>query len=265
MNLSFSNIAWSSEHDEEMYAFLADNGFLGLEIAPTRIFPDKPYEHITEVRLFAENLRKRYGLTVSTMQSIWYGKSECIFGSDAERQSLVEYTNKVVDFAAAAGCENLVFGCPKNRNIPAAFNMMKAHETARAFFLEIGKYAQRNGVIISLEPNPAIYGTNFINRSEEAFTFAKSIYGVIKVNVDCGTIIENGENLQVINDNFSCVNHIHISEPNLVKIEKRELHKNLCRLLLENGYAKYVSVEMKNPGSIEIVKQAALYLKGLFE
>jgi len=265
IKLSFSNIAWSSEYDEKMYTFLANNGFHGLEIAPTRIISDRPYDHITEIQSFAENLRKRYSLTISSMQSIWYGKDESIFGSDADRQSLVEYTSKAVDFAAAAGCKNMVFGCPKNRNIPDGFDIIKAHETAKTFFLEIGKYSQKNGVIISLEPNPAIYGTNFINRSEEAFAFVKSIDGIIKVNIDCGTIIENNENLQIISDNLQFVNHIHISEPNLVKIENRELHKNLCRLLLETGYDKYVSIEMKNPGNIEIVKQAALYLKGILE
>ena len=50
MKLSISNIAWSTEHDNTMYQFLKDNGFDGLEIAPTRIFPEKPYEHLSEAK-----------------------------------------------------------------------------------------------------------------------------------------------------------------------------------------------------------------------
>lgn len=41
MKLSISNIAWSAEHDAAMYKFLQQEGFSGLEIAPTRIFPIK--------------------------------------------------------------------------------------------------------------------------------------------------------------------------------------------------------------------------------
>ena len=42
MNLSISNIAWKAEYDSEMYKYLETTGFNGLEIAPTRIFPENP-------------------------------------------------------------------------------------------------------------------------------------------------------------------------------------------------------------------------------
>ena len=261
--ISFSNIAWPPEYDEEMYAFLAENGFDGIEIAPTRIFPDNPYGRVFEAQSFSENLKKRYGLAVSSIQSIWYGRSESIFGTDADKRSLIEYTKKAVDFAVAADCANLVFGCPKNRNIPAGFCIEKAHDIARVFFNEIGEYACKNNVIIALEPNPQIYGTNFCNRTEEAFAFSKGLIGV-QVNIDLGTIIENQENLQVISDNLHAVNHIHISEPHLVKIEKRDLHADLKQLLSNNNYNGYISVEMKNFGGTEIAKQTALYIKEVF-
>ena len=38
MNLSISNIAWASDYDAQMYPFLKEIGYQGLEIAPTRIF-----------------------------------------------------------------------------------------------------------------------------------------------------------------------------------------------------------------------------------
>ena len=44
MNLSISNIAWSADMDEKVYNMMEDIGFTGLEIAPTRIFADCPYE-----------------------------------------------------------------------------------------------------------------------------------------------------------------------------------------------------------------------------
>ena len=37
MKLSISNIAWDKAYDEEMYEYLSNNKFNGIEIAPTKI------------------------------------------------------------------------------------------------------------------------------------------------------------------------------------------------------------------------------------
>ena len=58
MNLSISNIAWTSDNDVQMYAFLKETGYNGLEIAPTRLFIDHPYTHIEEAQIVGERLRK---------------------------------------------------------------------------------------------------------------------------------------------------------------------------------------------------------------
>lgn len=47
---------------------------------------------------------------------VW--KAGKIFGCDEERNALLEYTKKAIDFASNIGCENLVFGCLRNRNLP---------------------------------------------------------------------------------------------------------------------------------------------------
>lgn len=104
MKLSVCNIAWTAEHDAKMYGKMKELGMEGIEIAPTRIFPDAPYEHLSGARLFAEQLKKEYGLSVASMQSIWYQRTEKLFGSEAEREALLSYTKQAIDFAEAAGC-----------------------------------------------------------------------------------------------------------------------------------------------------------------
>ena len=115
--LSISNIAWTSEYDQQVYEYIKKAGFLGLEIAPTRLFPDKPYEKKTEAREYEESLEKIYGLKICSMQSIWYGHGYKIFGTSEERGILLDYTKQAIDFAEVIGVRNLVFGCPKNRVI----------------------------------------------------------------------------------------------------------------------------------------------------
>ena len=63
MKISVSNIAWDKENDGLMYAFLADNGIQGLEIAPTRLF-ENPYDNLEMAHIYAAMLKNRYGLEV---------------------------------------------------------------------------------------------------------------------------------------------------------------------------------------------------------
>jgi sugar phosphate isomerase/epimerase len=258
MLLSISNIAWPAEQDDEMYSFLRDSGFAGLEIAPTRIFPEKPYERLTDAKLFAERLNSEYGLRISSMQSIWYGRKENIFCSAGERVALIDYTKKAIDFANAINCGNLVFGCPKNRNVPD--DATNADEIATEFFTQIAGCAAANGTSIALEPNPSFYGANFINTTIQAFEFVRRLKNSgLKVNVDLGTMIAYGESVSLIADNIDLVNHIHISEPKLVPIERRQLHKEILSLPFE----KYFSIEMGNREDLEIVKRAVAYVSAM--
>jgi len=57
MRFAISNIGWEAKQDEIVYS-----------------------------------LMKKYGFKVPSMQSIWYGRQEMIFGTQEERQILLEYT-----------------------------------------------------------------------------------------------------------------------------------------------------------------------------
>ena len=136
-----------------MYAYLQEVGFAGLEIAPTLIFPDSPYDKLVEAKEWASLLQEKYGLVVPSMQSIWYGHTEKIFVSKENRQILINYTKKAIDFAEAIGCKNLVFGNPKNRDTEDVAAVMP---TAIDFFKVIGDYALEHNTVVALEPNPTI-------------------------------------------------------------------------------------------------------------
>lgn len=261
MKLSISNIAWSKEYDEEMYKYILDNGFCGLEIAPTRLIEKSPYSNVKEAKRIVKNIYDMYKLEISSMQSIWFGKQEEIFNSESERNTLIEYTKKAIDFASEINCKNLVFGCPKNRNIN---NLENYYKIALDFFEKIGEYAKNKGVIFAIEPNPTIYNTNFINTTEEAIKLVKDINNEgIKINLDLGTIIQNNEDISILKDNINLINHIHISEPNLEYIKERNIHVDLIKLLKDLDYDKYISIEMKNQNNVDKVKKIMNYVKVL--
>lgn len=261
MKLSISNIAWISDNDDLMYRCVSDLGFKGLEIAPTRIFPQNPYDNLIEAMVYSKKLKEIYNLDISSMQSIWFGKTERIFGTEEERLELINYTKKAIDFATKVNCKNLVLGSPKNRII----DNDKNYNMAVDFFRELGRYAAKRGTVLSIEPNPKLYGTNYINYTKEAFDLVCEVKSDgFKVNVDFGTIIENEENLSIIENNIEQVNHIHISEPNLNPIIKRENHKELADILKRKDYNKFVSIEMKKNDNLEDIKSIILYVKEVF-
>ena len=99
MKLAISNIAWDPLQDETVYSLMKAYGFSGLEIAPTRILPETPYERLVEAEHWKTVLTETYGFTVPSIQSIWYGRQEKLFGTDKERQQLFAYTKKAIDFA----------------------------------------------------------------------------------------------------------------------------------------------------------------------
>lgn len=260
MKLSISNIAWSSDHDSEVYNMMKGAGFEGLEIAPTRIFPEKPYFQLTAAKDWSDGLLKEFNLVIPSMQSIWYGRSEKVFGADEEREVLINYTKAAIDFASTIGCKNLVFGCPKNRVVSNGCDF----ETVVNFFKVIGDYAFSKNTVIGMEANPKIYNTNFINSTAQALDLIKRVdSNGFRLNLDIGTMIENGERAEIIKDYVALISHVHVSEPYLKVIERRDLHQEIKEILQNENYQNFVSIEMAKQDNLSVIEDTLFYVKAI--
>lgn len=262
MKLSISNIGWEAGRDEEVYALMKRYGFTGLEIAPTRIFPERPYEMLAEAAAWSTALSRKYGFVIPSMQSIWFGRKERLFGTVEERETLAAYTRKAVDFAAAVGCDNIVFGCPRNR--------VTARETDLAlgisFFKEMGDYAAQKGVKIGMEANPPLYHTNYINDTLSALRLVKQVDSEgFRLNLDVGAMLCNQEDVSLLTGNVRLISHVHISEPELRAIEKRAFHAALKGVLADEGYQGYVSIEMGKSDELSVLEEAMEYVGSVFQ
>jgi len=261
MKLSISNIAWNNDLEGRVFQLMKKYGFTGLEIAPTKIFPQNPYDRLSEAKVYAEGLLSKNGFLVSSMQSIWYGRQENIFSSTAEREALISYTKKAIDFASAVGAGNLVFGCPRNRNLAADADSGVAVE----FFRELGDYAHSRNTVIGMEANPPIYNTNYINTTEEALDLVHAVGSDgFKLNFDFGTLIHNSESLNILKNNPEFINHIHISEPMLAPIQQREAHVVLAKLLRDMNYGGFVSIEMGLQTDVSLIEGCMKYVSEVF-
>lgn len=241
LKIAASNIGWSEANDKAVFERMAELGFSGLEIAPTRIFNDDPYSNSSEFAAWTANIKKEYGLDVCSMQSIWRGRTESIF-DEAGAKTLLNYTAETCEFAAAGHVSNLVFGCPRNRIVP------QGHDGSEAisFLKACGKLAASAGTVFALEANPPIYGTNFLNTTIEAVDYLDMIGDTLGLglNLDVGAMIYSGEGVEIAKQGFRYISHVHISEPGLAPIEAHSLHRELRAFLEGNGYDGYVSLEM---------------------
>jgi sugar phosphate isomerase/epimerase len=258
MKLAVSQIAWQPQEEERAVRLLRGAGFSGLEIAPSLAVGPKPYERPARAAAYAKRMEEDYGLSVCSMQSIWYGMTGSIFGP--ERQTLLEYTREAIRFAAAARCGNLVFGCPKNRVLPQG----ESDESAVSFFRQLGDFALRHGTVLSLEANPPIYGANFITRTAETFERARRVCSPgFMVNLDFGALVLNGEEVEALAGRVADIRHVHISEPNLAPVRPHARHGALARLLRREGYDGYISIEMRAAG-LKVLEQAIGYVAEVF-
>ena len=261
MKLSVSNIAWSPERDETVLDLLKKHGFSGVEIAPTRLFPEAPYDKTEEAKAVKNDLENRFGLKIPSMQSIWYGVTDRIFGEAEERTRLTAYSRKAIDFAEAISCKNLVFGCPKNRSLPDGADP----GIAVPFFREFGEYAKAHNTVVAMEANPPIYNTNYINTTGEALALIREVDSDgFRLNLDVGTMVENREDVSVLEGSEALIHHVHISEPGLVPVQRRELHKELAVFLRSFGYEGFVSIEVKRQDDIGELERMMEYVANLF-
>lgn len=268
MKLAISNIAWNAKDDTTVYAMMRKYGYTGLEIAPTRIFETNPYDNLDAVRNWRETFEAKEDFEIPSMQSIWFGKTQKLFEDEAQRQELLDYTKRAIDFAAVIRCGNLVFGSPKNRVLPDASDKVLWKQGV-AFFKKLGDYAMNNGTAIGMEANPAIYNTNYINTTKEALDLIREVESEgFLLNLDVGTMIENKEQVEILEGKISAVNHVHISEPFLKPVvmngDRRHFHGELAAFLRENAYQGYVSVEMGKIEEVSIIDEILAYGKELF-
>ena len=154
IQLAVSNIAWNKADDELIYTAMQNAGFTGLELAPTRIFPEQPYDNLSSAALFGGYLRNRWGFAVPSMQSIWYGQTGSIF-DDAQAEELLAYTEEAYNFAHVLNCPSLVFGCPKNRMLPEGADPAKVDAFFdKAFLTRRAAWPPGMGCVWPSRPTP---------------------------------------------------------------------------------------------------------------
>lgn len=248
MNLCISNIAWNNEIDEEIYKLMKKFNFTWIEIAPIKTLWEIDNINIEQINEYINKLNY-YWIKPVAMQSILFWKNNIHLFEGASSKILNDYMLKIIDLAKILNINSIIFGSPKNRIIPKDMQYNKALEIWIKFFKKIWEYAYKNNTNVCIEPNPDIYGWNFLLTTEETLNFVKSIDSKwCKIHIDIWSIIANNENLEdsIINS-LPYATHIHLSQPYLEPLDiNNDIRKKTIQIALKNNYKWFFSIEMKN-------------------
>lgn len=271
MNIAFSNIGWPKEMDKPVSELLKQAGITRLEIAPTRSFYG--VEDITSEMLTAEqNFWKENNISIVAMQSLLFGKPELqLFGSTGSRNALFEHLVKLYKVASILGASKLVFGSPKNREVPQNLDQQDAWDLAVSFFKKAGVAANDFGLDLCLEPNPTLYGCNFITNAADGLRLVRDVAtNGFKLHLDTACMALSGDNVEKsICDAGELLAHFHVSAPGLGPLEEYFVdHQASINALRKIDYSGTVSVEMRpniNPNSISSIQSAISLVQKFYQ
>lgn len=246
MRLSISNIAWDSEEDAVVARLLQKYAVDAIDIAPAKYFKTPRETKDTDI-LRVKNWWADQGIEITGMQSLLFGTQGLnVFGDNAIKDEMLDHLQAICNIANGLQATRLVFGSPKNRD-RNGLDDDEVKKQATEFFYRLGEIAEKNGVVICLEPNPPRYGANFMTNSADTAAIVRLVnHNAIGMQFDTGALQINGEDPEaVLKQNSDIIKHIHASEPDLVplgdgSVDHRRVHDALIRYLPDH----VVTIEM---------------------
>lgn len=255
MRLSVSNIAWDVADDPAAAEMLAEAGIACVDVAPGKYFADPAQVSDAD----GERVRRWWadrGFTIVGMQGLLFGTTGLnLFSDDG---TMLRRLAQQCRIGRLLGARALVFGSPKQRD-RTGLDDATAHRLAVDFFRRLGDAAAPEGVTVCLEANPAMYGCNFMVRTEEAAAVVQAVdHPSIRLQLDVGTIISNGENTTEIIESYAdFFAHAHASEPALAPVGEDPIHGVAAEALRRLRPDLTVAVEMATPaGGLASVERA---------
>ncbi len=269
MRISISNLAWDIEEDNNVAALLQEFNVNAIDIAPGKYFPNIKKATSSEIRA-VKTWWAEHGIELVGMQALLFGTSGLnVFGTESVQRQLLEHLSAICFIGAELGATRLVFGSPKNRDC-TGLSAEEITSISTDFFGRLGDIASDYGVIICLEPNPAVYGANFMTTSHETCEVVKHIaHPSIKMQLDTGAMIINKEDYNlVIQESKSYIGHIHVSEPQLIPPSDRYgNHEQLSKIIKSSFPSQLATIEMlatkEEPHTVSI-RRALDYVTSLY-
>lgn len=213
--LSISNIAWDVKDDLKVAQILNKHDVKYIDLAPSKYFKDFKEATITEIEQ-VKDIWKKQGISVYGMQSLMFGTKDLnLFGDNLVQSIMLDHLSSVCRIGDLLDARYLVFGSPKNRDCSVVEDDNR-EGIALDFFYRLGEIAKHYNVTICLEPNPELYGANFLTTTQDTYDFVSKLnHPNIRMQLDTGTMLVNQEAASVIEQVKAMIGHVHLSQKHL--------------------------------------------------
>jgi sugar phosphate isomerase/epimerase len=248
------------------FAFAAECGYTGIEIAPFTIAADVREIAAGErarVRKAAEAaglevvglhwlLAKTVGLHVTSPDS-------------AVRRRTAEYLKELARFCADLGGRLMVFGSPQQRSLAPGVDAKQGTQYAEEVLSCVLPELEQNEVTLALEPlGPE--ETNFLVTTGEAVRLAERIGSPhVRLHLDCKAMVTESTPIpDLIRRYRQLLAHFHANDPNRQGPGFGTLDfRPILQALGEIDYGGWVSVEVfdYNPGIENLAKRSIDYMR----
>lgn len=235
INKSISSIAWNQEETNAVLKILREEGFEYIEVAPFDLVKDWDAIDYESLKLFRKKI-KDHGMSVCSMQSIFYGTNLNLFRNEEECQI---HFRKVEEVCEILGCEYVVFGAPSVRSFPQYYREIDKISFMSDFF---DKVLENVKITIGIEAIPEEYGSNFCCDYHQVNEFVKNKKLSIHFDTACASFVGLEKSIRSI-DKLK-VRNIHLSNYNLKPLTGDENYLNILQdhQIIQD---KFISIEMR--------------------
>jgi sugar phosphate isomerase/epimerase len=250
MKLAFSNIAFPTHDAADVWALLRTHGVTGIEVAPTKVWPDWEEATPAAARAYRTRLADA-GFEVPALQAVLFGQPAARLFDAAGEKRMGEHLRRVAELAGALGARAVVLGAPKQRD-RGTLSMDQAQTHAVPLLRAWAQPFADQASCLCIEPNPRRYGCNFIvNAQEGAALVAEVNHPGFGLHLDAAGMFLEGDWLEARWPEVTrLLRHFHISEPDLGDFRQSQVpHLENFRVLRTGGYTGWCSVEMREPAA----------------
>ncbi len=270
MKFAICNEMFEGWSFQDVCAAARDAGYSGVEVAPFTL--GKPVAEISPQE--RESIRKTADLAEIDIVGLHWCLAQTtglhLTSPDAQvRDRTALYLNDLTNLCADIGGNIIVFGSPRQRNVPEGVSYRQAKQYAIEVFRKAATLLEKRNVTLCLEPlSPA--ETDFINTADEAEEIISDIGSPnIGLILDVKAMSSESEPIdQIIRRHRSRLRHFHANDANLRGPGFGNTDFTpIAAALASIKYDGWISVEVFDfsPDPLTIAVKSIQYLKSAFD
>jgi sugar phosphate isomerase/epimerase len=251
---------------EKAFAFAAECGYTGLEMAPFTM-SNYVFDISGQERDRVRRLAEKAGLEILGLHWL-LAKTEGYHLTSpdaAQRRVTADYLEQLIRFCADLGGHVMVFGSPRQRDLLPGVSHEEATRYALDVFTSLVPVLERNGVVLALEPlGPK--ETTFMVTAEETAALVKRIDSPhVRMILDVKAMASEDVPIPtLITRHADMLVHFHANDANLQGPGFGDTDfVPIFRALRQIDYDGWVSVEVFDytPGVERLARESIRYMK----